>query len=89
MQFDYSYYFAEFLEFMVNTYGFFLPTFICLSLIETALIILNHAMLGHGLKLTWLYGSKPNIDYSSEVGRKASKSGSKKDWTDWSRGGSL
>lgn len=87
MQFDTSEYFAEFIEFISNTYGFFLPTFLCLALIETALIILNHAMLGHGFKLTWLYGLRPTIDSASEVGRKASKSGSQKDWTDWSKGG--
>lgn len=60
----------NFLLFIRTTYGMYLPMLICLSLIETILVTLNHAILGHGLQFTWLYGSKPSLMTDEEIEKK-------------------
>lgn len=62
----------RFLAFATGCYGRYLLMFFIIAFVETIMVILLHAILGHGLRFNWLFGSniflpKDNAKNSSVV----------------------
>lgn len=49
--------FEAFVRFGTDIYGRYLYFFIIVALVETVLVTMLHACMGHGFRLNWLFGS--------------------------------
>lgn len=49
---------TKYMVFMYGFFKFFIVAIVGLLLMETVLVTLLHAIFGHGLRLSWLFGKR-------------------------------